>query len=419
MFGKSVLPNGLRVLTSHIPHTRSVSIGFFIAAGSRYETDEQGGAFHFVEHLLFKGTERRPTPQEISETIERVGGIMNGSTDREVTAYWAKVPGFHFPTTVDLFADLLRNSRFDAEEMEKERGVILEELAMTNDHPDDRVGALIDLVLWPDQPLGRDAGGTPDSVRALTRDTLLDCMAHQYVPSNTVVAVAGEVTHAQVTDLLTQHMGEWEAGEPRDWFPARNGQTGPQVRVEWRRTDQAHVCLALRGLSSTHPQRYTMDLLNSILGEGMSSRLFLELRERRGLVYSAFSAASHFKDAGALIVYFALHPKNAASALEAAMEELRKLARTAPEEELAKVKEMIKGRLLLRMEDTRSVAFWGGSQEILLDRVLTVDEIAAKIDAIDAEEVRQLAETLLTPENLNLAVVGPFRSSARFERVLR
>ena len=419
MFEKSVLPNGLRVLTSHMPHTRSVSIGFFIAAGSRYETDEQGGAFHFVEHLLFKGTDRRPTPQEISETIERVGGIMNGSTDREVTAYWAKVPGFHFPTTVDLFADLLRNSRFDAEEMEKERGVILEELAMSNDHPDDRVSALIDLVLWPDQPLGRDAGGTPDSVRALTRDTLLDCMAHQYVPSNTVVAVAGEVTHEQVTDLLTEHMGEWASGEPRDWFPARNGQTGPQVRVEWRRTDQAHVCLALRGLSSTHPQRYTMDLLNSILGEGMSSRLFLELRERRGLVYSAFSAASHFKDAGALIVYFALHPKNAASALEAAMEELRKLARTAPEEELAKVKEMIKGRLLLRMEDTRSVAFWGGSQELLLDHVLTVDEIAAKIDAIDAEEVRQLAETLLTPENLNLAVVGPFRSSARFERVLR
>ena len=419
MYERSVLPNGLRVLTSQMPHTRSVSIGFFIAAGSRYETDEQGGAFHFVEHLLFKGTQRRPTPQEISETIERVGGMMNGSTDREVTAYWAKVPGFHFPATVDLLADLLRNSRFEAEDMEKERGVILEELAMVNDHPDDRVGALIDEVLWPDQPLGRDAGGTPDSVRALTRDALLECMGPQYVPSNTVVAVAGEVTHDEVVGLLSEHMGDWAPGEPRDWYPAVNGQTGPRVRVEWRKTDQAHVCLAVRGLSSTDPQRYTMGLLNSILGEGMSSRLFLELREKRGLVYSAYSTASHYKDAGALLVYFAVHPKNAASALEAALEELRKLARTAPEEELAKVKEMVKGRLLLRMEDTRSVAFWGGSQELLLDRVLTVDEIAAKIDAIDAEDVRALAESLVTPENLNLAVVGPFRSGARFERALR
>ncbi len=419
MYERSVLPNGLRVLTSHMPHTRSVSIGFFIAAGSRYETDEQSGAFHFVEHLLFKGTERRPTPQEISETIERVGGSMNGSTDREVTAYWAKVPGFHFPTTVDLLADLLRNSTFDAEEMEKERGVILEELAMVNDHPDDRVGALIDLILWPDQPLGRDPGGTPDSVRALTRDALLECMGPQYVPSNTVVSVAGEVTHDQVVGLLTEHMGDWASGAPRSWYPARNGQSEPRVRVEWRKTDQAHVCLAVRGLSSTDPQRYTMGLLNSILGEGMSSRLFLELREKRGLVYSAYSTASHYKDAGALLVYFAVHPKNAASALEAALEELRKLARTAPEEELAKVKEMVKGRLLLRMEDTRSVAFWGGSQELLLDRVLTVDEIAAKIDAVEAEEVRALAESLVTPESLNLAVVGPFRSSARFERVLR
>ena len=175
------------------------------------------------------------------------------------------------------------------------------------------------------------------------------------------------MTHDQVLDMLTEHMGDWAPGEPRSWYPVRNGQTGPRVQVEWRKTDQAHICLALRGLSSTHPQRYTMDLLNSILGEGMSSRLFLELREKRGLVYSAYSTSSHYKDAGALLVYFAVHPKNAASALEAALEELRKLARTAPVEELAKVKEMVKGRLLLRMEDTRSVAFWGGSQELLLD----------------------------------------------------
>ena len=195
---QSILGNGLRVITSGMPHTRSVSIGVVVGGGSRYETDEQAGAFHFIEHLYFKGTPTRPSPREISETIEGVGGFMNASTDRELTVYWCKVAQPHFGTGLDLLLDMLRNSLFEPKEIEKERGVVLEELAMSNDHPDERVGLLIDEVMWPDQPLGRDVGGTPTSVGNISRDELLACMARQYVPSNVVITVAGNIDHDEV-----------------------------------------------------------------------------------------------------------------------------------------------------------------------------------------------------------------------------
>ena len=418
MFERSVLDNGLRILTSPMSHTRSVTIALFIASGSRHETDEQGGAFHFIEHLLFKGTSRRPTAREISEAIEGVGGLMNGSTDREVTTYWCKVARPHFAMATDVLMDILRNSLFVPEEVEKERGVILEELAMSNDQPDEQVGLLIDQVLWPGQPIGRDVGGTPQSVKGLSRGTLLDFMRRGYLPSNTVVAVSGDITHQEVVELLSRDLNDWVPGEPMPWLPVLDGQVQPQVRMEPRRTDQAHICLAVRGLASNHPQRYTLDLLNAVLGEGMSSRLFLELREHLGLVYSINSFNSHFRDAGALMVYCSTHPKNATQVITTILEELEKLKVQVPETELSKVKEMLKGRLLLRMEDTRSVAFWHGIQEILLDRIVAVDETIERIEAVTAEEIQHLAQSLMVPQNLNLAVVGPYRSAARFERVL-
>src|SRR5215216_6200200 len=211
MFQKTILPNGLRLVSSYLPHTRSVSISIFIGAGSRYESDDLAGVSHFLEHMLFKGTRRRPTAREISEEIEGIGGVMNAGTDKELTVYWAKVGDHRFARTLDILADSLLNSLLDSSELEKEREVILEELAMTEDSPADMVNILIDEVVWPRQPLGRDTGGTPASVRAITRDDVVRYMEQLYVPQNTVVAVAGNVTPQEVVDCVSECLGAWES----------------------------------------------------------------------------------------------------------------------------------------------------------------------------------------------------------------
>ncbi|MEE2656118.1 MAG: pitrilysin family protein [Chloroflexota bacterium] len=418
MFQQTKLDNGLRIITSSMPHTRSVTLGFMVGGGSRYESDEEAGAFHFIEHLCFKGTPNRPTPREISETIEGVGGVMNASTDREITTYWCKVARPHFDIALDLLVDMVCNPLFDVNELEKERSVILEELAMSNDHPDARAGLLIDETMWPNQALGRDVGGSHESVSKLNRDAMMRFVTHQYVPSNAVVSVAGNVTHEEVVESFHRYLGNWTTGTPLDWYPVINDQTAPRVRTEYRKSEQAHICLGLQGLSIDDPNRYASDMLSTVLGEGMSSRLFLELREERGLVYEANSGNSHYRDTGSFEVYAAVDPKNAIIAIETIMVELEKLKSGIPESELTKSKEFAKGRLLLRMEDTRSVALWLGSQALMRKEMLTVDEVVERIDCITTDDLHQIARELIVPERMNMAVVGPFRSSAKFEMLL-
>src|SRR5947209_9995919 len=240
MFDKTVLPNGLRVVSSTLPHTRSVSISIFLGAGSRYESDDIAGVSHFLEHMLFKGTRRRPTAREISEEIEGIGGVMNAGTDKELTVYWAKVGDHRFTHTLDILADSLLYSLLDPDELEKERAVILEELAMTEDSPGDMVNILIDEVVWPSQPLGRDTGGTPKSVQAITRGDVTTYLDDLYVPQNTVVAIAGNITHAEVVDQVTRCLGEWQARPFGTWFPAEIPTDSPRTMLRSKRTEQAH-----------------------------------------------------------------------------------------------------------------------------------------------------------------------------------
>jgi predicted Zn-dependent peptidase len=402
-----------------MPHTRSVSISVYIGAGSRYETPPEAGLSHFVEHLCFKGTEHRPTPREISEVIDSVGGILNASTDRELTVYYCKVALPHLELALDILVDMLRRSLFAADEVEKERKVILEELAMVADSPSQQVDVLIDEVLWPDQPLGWDVAGNEESVRGITREMTVTHLRRQYVPNNAVVSVAGNITHEQVVDLVGRHLGDWERGIPGGWFPAVNGQTSARTGVLYKRSEQAHLCLALRGLSSQHPDRYMLDLLSVAFGEGMSSRLFLELRERRGLCYDVHSYVSHFLDAGAFSMYAGVDPDNALETVSALLDELTRLRDGVSEEELTKAKELSKGRLLLRMEDTRSVSGWLGGQEMLTSRVRTADEVVETLDAIHPADLARVAANLLQSDQLNLAVVGPFRSDKKFAALLR
>ncbi len=418
MYQRTVLDNGLRVVSSTMPHTRSASISLFVGAGSRYETDEVAGVSHFLEHMLFKGTERRPTAREISEAIEGVGGVTNAGTDKELTVYWAKVGDQHFDLAFDVLADCLRHSIFDPTEIEKERAVILEELAMTEDSPADLAGLLIDEVLWPNQPLGRDIGGSKASVSAITRDQMLDYLARQYAPHNVVVAVAGNVSHERVVAAAQQHLGDWQPHPTGGWPPANDLCNGRRVGVRYKKTEQAHLCLAVPGLPAEHPDRYTLDVFNTVLGEGMSSRLFLEIRERLSLAYDVHSYVSHFQDTGAVVVAAGVDPSKVDRAIEAILRELGRVGEPVPERELAKAREFMKGRLQLRMEDTRAVSSWLGGQELLRGEILTVDEVLARIDAVTPDDLRRVASALFDPAKYALAVVGPFKSDTRFRKLL-
>lgn len=407
MYQKTTLDNGLRIMTAAMPYTRAVSVCIFIGVGSRYEADAEAGISHFIEHLLFRGTEKRPTPKEISAAVEGVGGIINAGTDKELTVYWCKVAQPHFPLALDVISDILLNSKLDAADIEKERQIITEEINMGMDSPSQRVNLLIDELLWPNHPMGRDIAGNKESVASITRDMIVDYLVHKYLPSNTVVAIAGDIKHQEMADAVNQALGKWTNRLPPPTYLTYKEQTSPQVSIETRDTEQVHLCLALPGLSILHPKRFTLDLLNVILGEGMSSRLFTEIRDKLGLAYSIQSFVDHFLDSGSITIYAGVEPKNLRAAIEAILEQLSLLRESVPESELSKAKELAKGRLLLRIEDSRNIAGWLGGEEVLTGRVLSIDQLVAIIDAITAEELKQVAQELIADRQLRIAVVGP------------
>jgi len=407
MFQSTRLPNGLRILTSPEPHARSVSLAIFIGAGSRCENDDEAGTAHFLEHLFFKGTERRPSSKELYEPLEGVGGIVNGGTDKELTLYWCKVAKPHFALALDLLADMLLHSLIDPQEVERERQVIIEEINMSLDNPAQKVDLLIDEILWPGQPLGRDVAGDRQTVSRMSRQDLLGFMHRHYVPSNSVVAVAGNIEHQQIVEAFSSTFSGWQDGKAHPWAPADDHQEGPRLKVEHRKTEQVQLCLGLRGISVLDPDRFALDLLNILAGESMTSRLFIEIREKRGLAYDIHSQVNHFRDTGSLLVYAGVDPKNARQALQATLEELARLRDGVSEEELLKAKEFFKGRLFLRLEDNRAVAGWLGAQELLTGQVLTPEEAIAKTEACTREDLKRVANKLMVRDRLNLAVVGP------------
>jgi predicted Zn-dependent peptidase len=418
LYKKVTLDNGLRLITAEMPHTRSVAINFFIGAGSRYETEKQAGISHFIEHVCFKGTEKRPTSTEIATVIEGVGGMLNAGTDKELTIYWCKVAQPHFASALDVMADILLNSKFDPAEIEKERQVIIEEINMSLDYPAQRVSMLIDEIMWPGHPLGRDIAGSRESVTAISREMMLDYLARQYQPAKTVLAIAGAINHRETVEAVNKATAGWAKQLPTARYKPYKSKAGRRVLIERRDTEQTQLCLALPGLSITHPERFKLDVLNIILGEGMSSRLFIEIRDKLGLAYSIQSYAEHFLDTGAMAISAGVDNKNLAVAVKAILEELARLKESIPEAELTKAKELFKGRILLRMEDSRSVSGWTGSQEILTGEILTVDEVIAIVDAITAEELKKVAGELLVGERLHMAAVGPIDPDGNWEDLL-
>ena len=412
MYNKVVLDNGLRVITNTMPHSRSVCLVILVGAGSCYESKEEAGISHFAEHLFFKGTQRRPTSQEITQDIEGVGGIINGSTDKEVTIFWCKVAESHFPIALDVLSDLLLDSRFDNKEIEQERRIISEEINMNLDLPQQRVNMLIDELLWPDQPLGRDVIGYKETVSTITRKQLLNYVARSYIPNNTVLSIAGNIQHEQAMDQIEPLFNKWAAGKLPTGYITDDNQTEARLRIEPKNIEQAHLCLAVHGFSHSHPQRFTLDLLNTVLGGGMSSRLFTEIREHRGLAYDIYSSTDHFLNSGAFTIYAGVDPKKVEIAVAAILEEISKLKQEITASELTRAKELSKGRLYLRLEDSRNVALWYGSQEILMRQILDIEDVISIVDAITIDELKEVAKEILTDSGLNLAVTGPVQKDS-------
>src|SRR5438309_6606719 len=355
------LTGGARMVIEHMPERHSASVVLMFAGGSRLEDERLAGVSHFIEHLYFKGTERRPSSKEIADAIEGVGGFINASTDKELTAYWARVPSEHMDLGLDVLFDIVANSRLDPADVERERMVILEELRMYQDQPQDYVQNLFEELIWPDHPLGRDIAGTEESVSRLNREDILEYADAHYRLPNLVIGAAGsldeERTVVEVRQSLSLRSGL--NGTTPALSPAQL--TSPRVLVRRRDTEQAHICLGARALSYMHPDRHALDLLNTVLGEGMSSRLFLNIRERLGLAYDVPSFTQKHRDTGYVGVYIGVDPKKAVDAVKAAIVELRSLAeREVLDDELVRAKEFTKGRLRLELETNNGVLFWLG-----------------------------------------------------------
>jgi predicted Zn-dependent peptidase len=411
-YRKVTLPNGLRILVAEMPETRSVSLAVYVGIGSRIETKDDAGTSHFLEHMVFKGSAKRPTAADISQVIESKGGVVNASTDKEVTVFWSRVPARHYLTALDVIADLIRAPMLRPADVESERNVIVEELRMYRDQPQDRVHTLVDELLYPRHPLGWEVAGREEVVLGMTADRLREFMQLGYAPSRTVVALAGPLRADDAVAAVDEALGGLA---PRDVVlskPApRAGKS--HLKLLGKRAEQTNLCIGWRSVHTTHPDKFRIDMLNAVLGEGMSSRLFLELREKRGLAYDVHSYDANYADAGHLVVYAGFAPQNGAEVLKAIMREVERLREElVPDVEIDRVRDFAKGRLELRLEDTRGVSGWLAGQELFLGRVRSVEEVSEIIDGVTPADMQRVAREYLRPELAYLAAIGPRASLA-------
>jgi predicted Zn-dependent peptidase len=401
--------NGLRVVTYEMPHMRSASCTIWIGAGARYETPGINGVSHFIEHLLFKGTKKRKDNLEISQAIEGVGGSINGFTDKESTCYLVKVPASEFLLGIDVLADIVLDSLFLDESIERERGVIIEEIKMVRDRPDSWVHMILEDLVWPDHPMGRSIAGTLDSITDMSKEAILDYFSSFYHPGNIVVSVAGCVSQEEVNRAVAGFFQGRETREKRTFQPVDTKAEGPFIRVEKQDTKQANIALGFPGYPRLHPSRYALELLDVILGQGMSSRLFQEVRVKRGLAYSVGSQYSPHLDTGILRIYAGVDPEKGQDTVGVILEQLAAIRETPiPADELRMAKDFYKGSLSLRLEDTLSLALRNGGHMVLSGKIISVEEVLERIEAVTPDEIQNVAEDLLRKEKLSLAAVGPF-----------
>jgi predicted Zn-dependent peptidase len=405
MVTREVLDTGLRLITESMPHVRSVSIGVWLMRGSRHETNDQSGIAHFVEHMLFKGTATR-TAEDIAQAIDSIGGQLDAFTAKEYASYYIKVLDEHLPLAVDLLSDIVMNPRFDGDELEREKKVILEEIKMVEDTPDDLVHELFTQHFWEGHPLGRPILGTKETVESFTPGVLREYFEAAYAAPNLIVSAAGNIDHSTVHELVSRAFEKLPRSSPR--FADAVPRVVPQVVVRSKELEQSHLCLGTGSYPQNHDDRYVSYIMNTVLGGSMSSRLFQNVREKRGLAYAVFSGLSAYRDTGNITIYAGCAKEAVTEVVDLCVDELRTLKNTlVPHAELRRAKDHLKGSLMLSLENTASRMSHLARQEIYFDRHFGLDETLAGVERVSSEDVQRVARDLFANGSLAATVLGP------------
>jgi len=406
MYRKTVLDNGIKIITEKLPYFQSITFGIWVMTGSRHENKEENGISHFIEHMLFKGTEKRGA-SDIAREIDSVGGILNAFTSKEYTCLYVKVLDRHLDLAIDLLLDIFLNSNFKPEEAERERGVILQEIRMVEDTPDENIQDMFSQSFFKDHPLSYPILGSLHSVRRISRKKLLSCFTGSYhQPSHIIVSAAGKIEHEKLVDKVASVLASFPHEELTP--PENSFHPSAVFFIRPKKLEQVHICLGTKGLSQVHPSRFTSYLLNTILGGGMSSRLFQEIREKRGLAYTVYSYQSSYRDTGLFTIYMGVGEDSAEQAISLVIQELKRLREEpVPDAELQAAKEQLKGNLLLASENTDNRMTRLAKSEICFNKFVTIQEVLKNIDKTTSEEVGNLAREIFQSEYLSLAVLGP------------
>jgi predicted Zn-dependent peptidase len=421
-FQKKILPNGLRILTIPMPSFESATVLVMVAAGSRYETKKNNGISHFLEHMAFKGTEKRPSAMDISSLIDGMGGEFNAFTGKETTGYYIKSSKDHVETSIDVLSDMLQNSKLDTTEIDKERGVIIEEINLYEDMPARKIGDIYEQLLYGDTPMGWDIAGEKENIRTITREDFQSYMSSLYSATNMTVVVAGGIDQDKVVEHVEKYFGGMPKFDPMKHLPLIESQDKPEMLLKPKQTEQIHIALGVRTVSIDSDKRYALSVLSSILGGGMSSRLFHEVREKRGLAYYVRSSSDEYADAGSFVSTAGIDPKRVIEAVEVMMAEYSKVGQGKMEltdSELKKAKEYLKGHFVLDLEDSRSVASFYAHEELLEKSLDNPDTVLAKIEAVTKEDVEEAGKEFFVNKGLNFALIGNFEDKKRLEELLK
>jgi len=420
MFKKTTFQNGLRLITIPQESARAVTALILVGTGSKYETKENNGISHFLEHMYFKGTKKRPTPLALIEPLDRVGAIYNAFTSEEYTGYFAKVRSSHIDLALDWISDIYLGSLLPPKEIEKERGVIIEEINMYLDMPMLYVGELWKKLLYGDQPAGWEIIGTKENVASITRQQIFNYMKSQYVATNTVICLAGKFSEVGIIKEVKKYFSKIHIASSKTKLPVIEKQNKPQVLLYPKKTDQTHLTLGVRAYNLLHHKRFVQEVLGVILGGMMSSRLFVEIREKLGIAYYIKTNTHLDPDTGYLVTQAGIDNKNVEKAIPIILREYKKISRKRiPAKELKKAKEYIKGKTALELESSDAQAAFYAGQELLENRILTPEEIYKKIDKVSQNDILEIAKDVFRPEKLNLALIGPFKDKARLQQLLK
>lgn len=420
MYKKETLKNGLRVVTQSLKNTKAVTVLVLVGAGSRYEVKKINGLSHFMEHMFFKGAKKYKNTKEVSEAIDGVGGDFNAFTGKEYVGYFVKVADKHVGTATDVLSDMLINSKFDPEEIDRERGVILEEYNMYQDTPMHQIGWDFERLIYGNQPMGWDQVGTKDVIQSIKREDFFDYKNKLYTADNTVVAIAGHAKHEEMVDEISRLFTFNDEKKAYLCDPVKKNHSKETLYLRNKKTEQAHIMLGFPAYSELHPDHYALKMLSIVLGGNMSSRMFLSIRERRGLAYYISCSTDDYSDTGTFSTNAGVSLDGIDKAISAIWDEFKKVAdKAVPETELTKAKEFLKGKMVLRLEDSEEYAHLLAKYEVLYGKVITPEEIFKAVDSVTPKDMLRVARDLIKKENRYMAVIGPYEDRERFDKLLK